>query len=400
MRPSSPPSRRQLLEIALVAGAAASFAEVPSRAAPGGAKAREPLPLEALLPKIHDLRDQFLARAAAWVDDGRLVRPDGFVYAVDVAQLMACFAAAADEMRYEALRAYAVRHLLVDDPSDPFTRGFVFWRHKPADPAGADASGTTEALRLAEALWLGAETFDRSADRELVLTVLRGYARHETVDQGVWMIRNYFGFGTRSFASNSFLVDYDPDFVMRVADETGDAALALLAQRSCDVVRRAQTPAGLLYDLIQPELKTMYPLLAESVVVFSPNDVVQLSNACTVALTVTAAASQVARRVLDFALARLSDPTRHGPLRTYHYGRTGEPVNETEPGINEWGALLRLAAGLNDRDAAALLADRALPHWDYYLTRTGPEAADAFVASEALAATTAAIGLENGEDRR
>ncbi len=32
-------------------------------------------------------------------------------------------------------------------------------------------------------------------------------ARHAAEEQGVWMIRNYFNLGTRSFANNSFLVD-------------------------------------------------------------------------------------------------------------------------------------------------------------------------------------------------
>lgn len=388
------PSRRQVLELALVAGTGASlsFSQVPP-ARPDPSRR-----LEEFLPAVRHVRDRYLARAAGWVDAGveKLVRPDGFVYAVDVAQLMHCFAEAKDRARYDGLRAHAADHLVTDNPSDPFTRGFVLWRHRPAGAnAGAapapDASGTTEALRLARALWLGAGAFDRPADRDLALTVLRGYARHETVDQGVWMIRNYFGFGTRSFASNSYLVDYDPDFGKEVADATADEELGAVAEKSYALVGGAHTPAGLLYDLVQPELKTMYPLLAEKVVTFSPNDVVQLSNAGTVALTVALGLPAVARRVLDFALTRLAQEPPS--LRTYHYGRTGEPVDETQPGINEWSTLTRLAARLSDRPAAAALIAKALPHWDYYLDHVPPTQPDAFVASEAIAATTAVLSL-------
>ena len=66
-----------------------------------------------------------------------------------------------------------------------------------------DASGTTEALRFAEGLWEGARVFGEPADRELALLVLRAYRRHEYVDQGIWLIRNYFNLQTRAFATNS-----------------------------------------------------------------------------------------------------------------------------------------------------------------------------------------------------
>lgn len=378
------PSRRQILEGTVGAAVAATA----SFAAPAGAPAA--LPLEAYLSKVRDLRDEVRRRVRGWVDAGRLARPDGFVYAVDVAQLMACFVEADHRSHYEKLRDHALYHLIVDDPSDAFTRGFVLWRHKPVATGGAsavrDASGTTEALRLAKALWHGASRFGLPGDREAALTVLRGYARHATEDQGVWMVRNYFGFGTRSFASNSFLVDYDADFVRAVADETGDAPLADLSSRSYAAVRGAVTAAGLLYDLIQPELKTMYPLLP-GVVTFSPNDVVQLSNATTVAATVARGAPDVARRVLDFALSRGDG------LRMYHYGRTGEPVNDSAPGINEWAGLTRLAVQLGDRRAAATFLGPAVAAWDYYYNRMDVPEADAYVASEALAAMAAVAAL-------
>jgi hypothetical protein len=396
-----PPSRRQVLEFAVAAGvgAGASFAQAPRGEVRSGAAAKDPPSVESFLPRVRELREQFRTRVAAWVRDDRLVRPDGYVYAVDVAQLMACFADAGDPAGYAKLRAKAAGAFVVDDPSDPFTRGFVPWRRKPGEEkVPPDASGTTEALRLARALRRGAAAFDAPADRELALTILRGYARHATVDHGVWMVRNYFGFGTRSFASNSFLVDYDPDFVRLAAAESGDAELAEVARRSYALVRGAVTPAGLLYDLVQPELKTMYPLLADAVVTFSPNDVVQLSNAATVALTVTAGAPDVARRVLDFATdrmasGRLAATDGAASLRMYHYGRTGEPVNNTRPGINEWSTLVRLACQLNNRAAAGALLNDAVAAWDYYLDHTPATEADAFVASETLASTSALLAL-------
>jgi hypothetical protein len=56
-------------------------------------------------------------------------------------------------------------------------------------------------------------------DQKLALTILDGYARHETTDQGIWLIRNYFAFAGRNFATNTFVIDYDADFVRQVADD-------------------------------------------------------------------------------------------------------------------------------------------------------------------------------------
>ena len=382
-------TRRRLLQSTAAAGACAA-AGVSASFAPSAAPApARPPEIGDYLETVKKLREQVRALARGWVEANNLVRPDGFVYAVDVTQLMACTVDAGDGAGYLRLRELAVKHLVVDDPSDPFTRGFVLWRYRPGDAGAArDASGTTEALRAARALWLGAKQFKRPEDRDMALRILSGYARHAGVDAGVWMVRNYFGFGTRSFATNSFLVDYDPDFVAEVARETGDADLKALAEKSLAAVRGALTPAGLLYDLIQPELKTMYPLL-ESVVTFSPNDVVQVSNTCTVANTVAKGAPETAGRVLKFTTDRLAG----GALRTYHYGRTGEAVNDTPPGVNEWSGLVRLAAALGDRAAAGALLGPAVAAWDYVYNRAPSKTADAYVASEALAAMTAVLGL-------
>ena len=386
-------TRRRLLQSSAAAGAAVSLGMSASFAPrPETQPGRAPQVAD-YADAVTSLREQVRALARSWVDGDRLVRADGFVYAVDVAQLMACFADAGDEAGYTRLWKQAMDRLVMDDRSDPFTRGFVLWRYRPSEAAAKpDASGTTEALRTARALWLGARQFNRPEDAQLARTILAGYGRHAAVDHGVWMIRNYFGFGTRSFATNSFLVDYDPDFVADVARETADAALMELAGKSYAVVRGALTPAGLLYDLIQPELKTMYPLL-ESVVTFSPNDVVQLSNAATVANTVVRGAPDVAAKVLKFATDRLGG----GSLRTYHYGRTGEAVNETAVGINEWSGLTRLAAGLGDRGATAALLGQALATWDYYYNVLKPETPDPYVASEALGAMSAVLGMQRAE---
>ena len=160
---------------------------------------------EALVALHQEVRSRVLA--------GDLARANGFAYAVDVGELMRVASRLGDREMYAALRSFAVRRLIIDDPDDPTTRGFVLWRRTPA-PADAedapDASGTTEALRVSEGLWEGALAFGAGEDRERAITILDGYARHASDAAGLLLIRNYFNFGSRDFATNSFLVDYAP----------------------------------------------------------------------------------------------------------------------------------------------------------------------------------------------
>jgi hypothetical protein len=272
---------------------------------------------------------------------GMVERTDGWVYTVDVALLMIFAANEGDRELYEKLRELARSHLIIDSEDDPYTKGFVLWRFKRGETP--DASGTTEALRLAEGLWRGAKAFGRADDKELSVVILRGYARHAAEEQGVWLIRNYFNLGTRSFATNSFLVDYAPDFVAEVAEDTGDETLREVAEKSYALVERAQAPTGLLYDIIQPEVATL--LDDDRMVVFSPNDAVQISNASTVASWSVKGRPDVARRLLDFCFAKMPN------LRGTYYGRTGEVARDKRPGIEAWAALARISVALGREDA-------------------------------------------------
>ena len=262
---------------------------------------------------------------ALGVADGKMARradkpEDRHTFTVDVGQIMAFLAEADDLEPYLALREFAVANLVVNNPDTPFTQGFVLWRHNPSQPP--DASGTTEALRLVRALWTGAERFKRPQDADLALLILDGYLRHERTEQGVWFIANYYKFDTNHFATNSFIVDYDPDLVRRVADDLRETdtyrhqKYSELADHSYGVVRRAVAPSGLLYDVLQPEMKTMY--YEKDVSCFSPNDVIQVNNSCATAATVARGDPAIGQGVLGFLLPRV------GELRLQYFGRTGE----------------------------------------------------------------------------
>ncbi len=291
---------------------------------------------------LQNLQDSLYQQLQVLVAREQGSRPDGYVYTVDLSQILIYAALNKDRRLYAPLRDFAVRNLIVDQKSDPYTRGFVLWRYRQGTPP--DASGTTEALRLAESLWLGSQAFGDKNDRDRAVLVLQGYTRHAQIDHQVWLIRNYFNLQTRAFATNSFLVGYDPDLLRDVAHSTGDTQMQAVAEKSYSMVRQAVTPSGLLYDIIQPEVLTLVPEL-KHLVIFSPNDVVKLANTCTVAERVTVGAPEIGQKVIRFALERLPK------LETYYYGRTGEPATQQGAEVETYACLVRLAAKLKDRSA-------------------------------------------------
>ncbi len=321
---------------------------------------------------VQRLESRYADAVRDWLAADRLARDDGWTKTVEVGQLLAWAAAAGDVALYDALHPHAIA--TIRDDSVPLTRGFVAWRTRPDTPF--DASGTTEALRIAEGLWHGAAAFARPEDRARARLILDGYARHAGVDQGIWMIRNYYNFGTGGFATNSYLVDYDPDFVAAVARATGDEDLRALAARSLALVQSAVAPSGLLYDLVQPEVVTLMP--DASIVAFSPNDIVQLSNALAVAERVAHGAPDVARGCLAFAHRRAAR------LRAYYLGRTGQPYREDRAGLAVSCAAVRLAARLGDDAAMSVFLRRLLPEARAWID--APTQPRAWIASEVLSA--------------
>ena len=310
-------------------------------------------------PPSHDelrtVYHQLSQRVGDLWDSGQLRRPDGYTYAVDIGQLLIHAVQSDQKALYLSIRDAAIPHLIRDDQKDPYTQGFVGWRYQPG--MALDASGTTEALRIAAGLWMGAQRFHLKDDGALAMMIIDGYGRHAYIDQGTWLIRNYFNFHTRSFANDSFLVDYDPDFLTDMAAHVGDAKIEALAERSYGLIESAFAPVGLFHTLVQPDVKTIMP--DAPIMVFSPNDVIQINNACAVAATIAKGRPSMANALVNFAYAEGMG------LRRAYYGRDGQPVDSTPADSTAWSCLVRVAALLERPTARDRFLLAAFPHWQW-----------------------------------
>lgn len=292
--------------------------------------------------------DRLREQASSGVE--ALIRSDGYIYAVDVGQAMTELAVAGEREAYASLRALAVRSFVQVDPQNPYINGFVAWRIRPGNPP--DASGTAEALRIAEGLLAGAEAFGSREDARLAHQVLLGYARHAYRDRGNWLIRNYFNFGTRAFAANSYIVNYDLDLVSRWKTPEGEE----LAANMRALLLKAARPNGLLNELIQPEVATAIPL--PELVTFSPNGVHSIANSCTALERATGELAQLGRAFLDTVVRAIASlgpiPAAEFLVPAYLDGRTGMPISRDYPGDTYvQGCLARLSHRLGHPHAPA-----------------------------------------------
>ncbi|MEM7627340.1 MAG: hypothetical protein AAF333_17220 [Planctomycetota bacterium] len=295
-------------------------------------------PAEAIAP----LRDA----ALQIVQRNELARDDGAVYAVDVTQLATYAALAGDRELYDPLRDIILNKLLIRRVEGDPAHGMVAWRHMP-EPPHHDASGTTEALRAAEALYAGVQAFGLTEDRAAIKLIVDAYCRHATPPgETPWMIRNYFNLHPEvyNFITNSFLVDYDPDLLTVLAEDFDEPEWADVTEKSAALIDKAVTPAGLLHQMIRPEVGTIMPHYAAEGI-YSANGVEQLSNVLTVAERSNTTNPAVARRVVDFCRKRLHN------LRLYYDADTGRRLrgnNDTWAGVETWGPLLRLSIELDE----------------------------------------------------
>jgi hypothetical protein len=307
-------------------------------AAPLAARALEPEPL------VTELGRRVLR--------GEMARADGYTYGMDVGQALTELALAGRREPYEKLRGLALQHFIYRSAENPWADGFVIWRLKPG--ARPDASGTAEALRLAEGLRAGARELGYGDDAGHARDILRAYLKHATVDHGIWLIRNYFNLETRSFASNSYLFGYDADLLRQAAAD--DPAFAEAARQTAQMIERLATREGFLQEILQPEILTAFPVGVSPA--FSPDGVRSVLNSCTVLERATVAAPAQGRRLLALVAAEMERQraagARHPSLPLYW--QFDRPLAKPRAGVAVYGCLARLAHRLRQPVAAELAA--------------------------------------------
>jgi len=274
---------------------------------------------------------------------GLPIRPDGWAYAIDLGNLMVYAANLGDIALFRQLSTIVERDYLVTNSDDPNALYTVAWRHRPDRPN--EASGTTETLRMVEAYWTAGERWDNDYYRRLAYLMAKAYARHQSSDQfgQGWFIRNYYNYGTKEYAANSYVVDYSPDVLRRAAERFGDQDLLATAKASSAFVTAAQLPSGLFHEMYQPEISTLYA----NITYFSPNGVVQLIDSIEATLGISQlSAPDRAIQTYQFAQAQFRHSSVKAMSNQFLMDGTSTGGPENTPAV--YAYLVRLGVRLGD----------------------------------------------------
>ncbi len=274
---------------------------------------------------------------------------DGWAYAVDVGNLMIYAAERGNIELFRSLSDVVRRHYLIQRTDDANALFTIAWRAHP--DREAEASGTTETLRMAEAYWKAGERWDNDYYRRLAYVLARAYARHADVDEynRLWYIRNYYNYETKTYATNTYLVDYNPDILRRIADGMDDPQLRTAAELSKAFVLGAQLDFGLFHEMYQPEISTLYGAMTY----FSPNAITQVIDSYEAVLGITDSAPDAARRTHRFMKSEYDSISSQYTIDGSEWGPRAD-----DPSVYAYVA--RLALRLNDLEFARTLIDKEM----------------------------------------
>ncbi len=276
-------------------------------------------------------------------------RMDGWAYGIDIGNILLYAAERGDAGLFTAVDRIVRDRLLVTEMSDGNALYTVAWRAH-ADRQ-VDASGTTESLRVVDAYVTAAERWAAPEFDRLARVIGRAYVAHEQPQQDGhrWFIRNYYNYGTKQYATNTYIVDYDPDVLARLAQRTGDPEIERAAVASAELVQQAQHASGLFYLMYQPEIQTIHPGLE----FFAPNALAKTYDAAEVALGTVSSDRAIAERVLEFARTR-------GDVLEAEYSLTDLHGHGGDRSPALFAGITRLAVALGDLDFARQTADEHL----------------------------------------
>lgn len=301
---------------------------------------------------------------------GLPTRPDGWAYAVDVGNLMVYASERGKIDLFERLSGLTKKYYLVTDSNDPNALYTAAWRARPDRPR--EASGTTETLRMVEAYWNAGERWNNDSYRRLAYAMARAYVKHQFSDQygENWFIRNYYNYETKEYATNTFLVDYAPDVLRRVADGMHDQDLRAAADKSAQFVEQAQVAFGFFHEMYQPEISTLYA----NVKYFSPNGIIQIIDSHEAALGIAETyAPDAARRTYAFSKEQY---LKNNGAVANQYLLDGTPYGSTPDTSTEavYAFMARLSIRVGDLPFARQLIDQRMPVERLYgVPQTNPD---------------------------
>jgi hypothetical protein len=149
------------------------------------------------------------------LSNGLPSRPDGFCYAIDLAEIMQSAVEIGDSILFSKAYEAIKKHYII---RDTWIDSAIVWRYK--NDSEIDASGTAETIHCAFAIYLAYKKWGVEEYKKLSYSLAKAYIKHGYAPEpGKFLVKNYFNYGTRTLSENTYLINQRPDFLYLIGKE-------------------------------------------------------------------------------------------------------------------------------------------------------------------------------------
>ena len=227
------------------------------------------------------------------LSNGLPSRPDGFRYAIDLAEIMQSAVEIGDSILFSKAYEAIKKHYII---RDTWIDSAIAWRYK--NDSEIDTSGTAETIHCAFAIYLAYKKWGVEEYKKLSYSLAKAYIKHGYAPEpGKFLVKNYFNYGTRTLSENTYLINQRPDFLYLIGKENNDNDMIEKSKMMYNAIISGYVKNGFFHSLYDIGVKTIIP---GSDGYYSPNGVFPLISSIDISLSIIEFNPKPAREILDF----------------------------------------------------------------------------------------------------
>jgi len=317
-------------------------------------------------------------------------RPNGFCYAIDLAEIMQTGAEIGDSSMFRSAYEILKKHYII---RDSWIDSSILWRYKPeVEP---DASGTAETIHCAHAIFLAYKKWKKEEYKRVSYSLAKAYLKHGyMIDSNRFIVKNYFNYQTRTLSENTYLINQRPDYLYEIGLENNDSEMLNKAKLMYNAIIGGYVGNGFFYSIYDVGVLTVDPASSGY---FSPNSVFPLISSVDIATSIKGFNDKPAWEILKFFENNFG---RWSDFYVYNKGSFSEQGKDNSVSLVVSSAMIDLYFALGKPKAyrnlivylSQILADKV----NVFLTSLSPENLDSYYFELARAIRTMRRINENG----
>jgi hypothetical protein len=227
------------------------------------------------------------------IEVGFPTRPDGFCYAIDLAEIMSAAVETEDSLLFA--RAYEIlkKHYII---RDSWIDSTILWRYNPGGTI--DASGTAETIHCAYSIFLAYKKWKNEEYKRVSYSLAKAYIKHGfMLDSNRFLVKNYFNYQTRTLSENTWMINQRPDVLKMIGEENGDLDMINKANMMYNAIIRAYVKDGFFHSLYDIGVRTVIPT---SLGYYSPDGIFPLISSIDIGISIFQFNEKPSKQILEF----------------------------------------------------------------------------------------------------